>query len=66
MISLLLIVNGVLMFLAPVVAVWLIRRYRRMPWSLWGIGAATFILSQVGHIPFNGVVLRWWQPDPTR
>jgi len=28
-----------------------------LPWGLYGAGAATFILSQVGHIPFNIYVL---------
>jgi uncharacterized membrane protein YhfC len=36
--------------------IWLARR-RKMPWGLFGIGAATFVLSQVGHIPFNSLVL---------
>ena len=33
-------------------ALWLTRRFA-LPWRLWGIGAATFFLSQAGHIPFN-------------
>jgi uncharacterized membrane protein YhfC len=36
--------------------VWLARR-RRLPWGLFGIGAATFVLSQIAHIPFNSLVL---------
>lgn len=41
-------------------------------WRLWGWGALTFVLSQVGHIPFNLVADRWlksifdfaaWPPD---
>ena len=36
--------------------VWLARR-RRLPWGLFGIGAATFVVSQVAHIPFNSLVL---------
>jgi uncharacterized membrane protein YhfC len=35
---------------------WLARS-RRLSWSLFGIGAATFVLSQVAHIPFNSLVL---------
>jgi len=65
MIYLLLTVNGLLMFLAPLTVVWLLRRHRAVGWSLWGIGAATFVLSQVGHIPFNSLVARLWQPDLT-
>lgn len=30
-------------------------------WRLWWIGAATFILSQVGHIPFNLLLSRFMQ-----
>lgn len=65
MIYLLLAVNGLLMLLAPLVVVWLLRRHRAVGWSLWGMGAATFVLSQVGHIPFNSLVVRLWQPDLT-
>ena len=36
--------------------VWLARRWR-LSWGLFGIGAATFVASQVAHIPFNGLVL---------
>jgi uncharacterized membrane protein YhfC len=31
-------------------------RHWRLGWGLWLIGAATFVLSQVGHIPFNAAV----------
>jgi len=64
MIYFLLTLNGLLMILAPVLVAWLLRRYRSVSWRLWGIGAAAFILSQVGHIPFNSLVNRLWQPDP--
>jgi len=36
--------------------IWLARR-RKMPWGLFGIGAATFVVSQIGHIPFNALAL---------
>jgi len=48
--------------------VWLARR-RRLSWGLFGIGAVTFVASQVAHIPFNLLVLNralvalGW-PDP--
>jgi uncharacterized membrane protein YhfC len=46
-------INGLLMLgLAIGLGVWLTRKFR-LPWRLWWIGAATFVLSQVGHIPFN-------------
>jgi len=35
---------------------WLARRWD-LPWALFGIGAATFVASQVAHIPFNALVL---------
>jgi uncharacterized membrane protein YhfC len=45
--------NGLLMIAMPVgLAIYLTRRWK-LGWGLWFIGAATFILSQVGHIPFN-------------
>ena len=45
--------NGLLMILLPVsLGVYLTRKFR-LGWRLWWIGAGVFILSQVGHIPFN-------------
>jgi len=36
----------------------LVMRHRfGLPWGLYGAGALTFVLSQVGHIPFNAYVL---------
>ena len=35
--------------------IYLTRRFR-LGWRLWFIGAAGFVLSQVGHIPFNGLL----------
>jgi uncharacterized membrane protein YhfC len=52
--------NGLLMIAMPIVLAILLTRRWRMGWGLWWIGAATFVLSQVGHIPFNwaaGLVL---------
>ncbi len=47
--------NGLLMILLPVgLGIYLTRRWK-MGWGLWFIGAGTFVLSQVGHIPFNTV-----------
>jgi len=45
------------------------RRWKQ-PWGLFGIGAVTFVLSQVAHIPFNALVLnaifiRLGLTDPT-
>jgi len=45
--------NGFLMIAMPVgLAIYLTNRWK-MGGRIWWIGAATFILSQVGHIPFN-------------
>jgi uncharacterized membrane protein YhfC len=45
--------NGLLMVLIPVgLGIFLTRRFG-MGWRLWWIGAATFVASQIGHIPFN-------------
>ncbi len=45
--------NGLLMIAMPVsLGIFLVRRFQ-LSWRLWWIGAGTFFLSQVGHIPFN-------------
>ena len=45
--------NGLLMVAMPLgLAIFLTRRWK-MGWGVWLIGAAAFLLSQVGHIPFN-------------
>jgi uncharacterized membrane protein YhfC len=47
--------NGLLMIAMPVgLAIFLTARWN-LGARLWMIGAATFILSQVGHIPFNAL-----------
>ena len=48
--------SGLLMVGLPIaLGIYLTRRFR-LGWRLWWIGAATFVLSQVGHIPFNILV----------
>jgi len=45
--------NGLLMILIPIgLGIYLTRRFK-LGWRLWWIGGAAFILSQIGHIPFN-------------
>lgn len=45
--------NTLLMLLLPMgLAIFLVRRFHS-DWGLVGVGATTFIVSQVGHIPFN-------------
>lgn len=44
--------NGFLMIAMPVVlAIYLTRRWK-LSWRFWFVGAAVFIISQMGHIPF--------------
>lgn len=46
-------VNAMLMVTIPILlAIYLTRKFK-LGWRLWWIGAITFVLSQVGHIPFN-------------
>jgi uncharacterized membrane protein YhfC len=48
--------NGLLMIAMPIgLAIFLTRRWK-LGWGVWWIGFATFIISQVGHIPFNWVM----------
>jgi uncharacterized membrane protein YhfC len=48
--------NGFLMIAMPIgLTVYLTRKYKR-GWRLFWIGAATFIFSQVLHIPFNALI----------
>jgi uncharacterized membrane protein YhfC len=62
--------NGLLMIAMPVgLAIFLTRKFH-LEWWLWWIGVTTFVLSQVGHIPFNygvGLLLNrtgmvYWSP----
>ncbi len=53
--------NGLLMIAIPVgLGFYLTRRFR-LGWRLWWIGAATFVLSQIGHIPFNWFLTRLFE-----
>ena len=45
--------NALLMIAIPISLGFFLKRRFQLAWGLWWIGAATFILSQVGHIPFN-------------
>jgi uncharacterized membrane protein YhfC len=48
--------NGFLMLAIPIVlAFFLLHRFKK-PGVIWWIGAATFVISQVFHIPFNSFV----------
>jgi uncharacterized membrane protein YhfC len=51
--------NALLMIALGVgLGVFLVYRFG-LSWRWYWIGATTFVLSQVGHIPFNAVVLPW-------
>lgn len=64
MIYILLGLNFSLMLILPIVVSLFIRRKTGASWRLFFIGAATFILSQVLHIPFNWVIERTgWLPS---
>ena len=59
-------VNFLLMILAPLLLARFIAARRKIGWGLFGVGGATFILSQIGHIPFNWLVLQrfeWIQTE---
>lgn len=49
--------NGLLMIAFPLVLGVVLARRSRSGWSLFGVGAATFVASQIFHIPFNNLVL---------
>lgn len=51
----LLTMNSLLMISLPTALAWLIHRQRGAAWRLFWIGAGTFILSQVFHLPFNAL-----------
>lgn len=57
--------NSLLMIFLPLLIANAIHRRYRPSWGLFGIGAVTFIASQVLHIPFNAAVERSGVlPDP--
>jgi uncharacterized membrane protein YhfC len=47
--------NVILMITMPLALGWLIKKRLAVSWRLFFIGAATFILVQIAHIPFNYV-----------
>jgi uncharacterized membrane protein YhfC len=50
--------NYSLMIVMPLLLARAIKTRRPAGWGLFGIGALTFVLSQVGHIPFNWLILQ--------
>lgn len=57
-------INFALMIIMPILLGWWIAKRTGAGWRLFFIGAVTFILSQIGHIPFNMLVTRLvgWPP----
>lgn len=53
--------SGLLMIAFPLALAFYLTRRFRLGWRLWWIGAATFILSQIGHIPFNSLLTLLFQ-----
>ena len=51
------VLSPMLMVVIPLVlGAWAVRRWR-LDWAVFGLGAVTFILSQILHIPFNQFIL---------
>jgi len=49
--------NGFLMIALPIgLAIYLVNKFQ-LSWRLWLVGASTFIISQIFHLPFNTYVL---------
>lgn len=49
-------INGLFMVAIPIaLAIYIVHRWK-LNWRLWWIGAGAFVLSQVGHIPFNAAI----------
>lgn len=53
--------NGLLMIVVPIVLAVILTRRFRLGWRIWAIGLAGFIISQVGHIPFNALLTLLFQ-----
>ena len=61
---LLLTLNFLLMIGLPIALGVVLARRLKQRWGLFGVGAVTFVLSQVGHIPFNALAFRGAQAWP--
>ena len=53
--------NVLLMLFMPVAIAQFISAKRKPSWGLFGMGAVTFIASQLAHIPFNWLILQRFQ-----
>ncbi len=59
----LLTINWGLMILMPIALGLIIAKRRGIRWGLFAIGGATFILSQIAHIPFNWLMFNSLSDD---
>ena len=50
-------VAGFIMLAIPLVAAFTFNKRTKTPWKIFFLGALTFIVSQIGHIPFNQFIL---------
>lgn len=61
--------NSLLMLVIPIVLAFYLTRKFKLGWRLWWLGAGTFVLSQLGHIPFNRLLTKFFQngilPEPS-
>ncbi|MCO5182930.1 MAG: YhfC family intramembrane metalloprotease [Anaerolineae bacterium] len=63
MVYVLLTLNSLLMIVMPILlGIWLARRYK-VGWSLFFLGTLGFVVSQVGHITFNQLILNPFAAD---
>lgn len=53
--------NGLIMVGLPIALTVFLQRHLKQGWRLFWIGAITFVLSQVFHIPFNSLLTRLFQ-----
>lgn len=65
MIYLVFALNFSLMIAMPILLGRFLAQRRGVSWRLFAIGAVTFVLSQMLHIPFNWLILQKWQLLPT-
>lgn len=49
------------MFAIPILLAFYLTRKFKLGWRLWWIGAGAFVISQLGHIPFNIMLSRLFQ-----
>ena len=65
MVELATLLQVIVMMGAPIALARAIRARYGLSWRVFAIGAAAFVLSQVGHIPFNTLVAPHLPPAPS-